>query len=69
MSTTAIALAGMEFLFQLIERTHAASLIFKQAHDEGRQASSAELQSLRAHLDASLTELDQAIERAKTEGR
>lgn len=61
--------AGIELILNMLDRTAAAGSILRQAHAEGRQASSAELAQVRAEGDALMSDLDAAIERAKTEGR
>lgn len=69
MSTTAAVFTGIELLIQLIDRAAAASAIIKKARAEGRDVTSAELQALRAEGDQALTDLDAAIQLAKSEGR
>lgn len=68
MSTTT-ALAAVDLLIQLIERTSAAAALIRQARAEGREVSSAELAGIKAQGDALMADLDAAIERAKAEGR
>lgn len=67
--SSAAVFTGIELLIQLIDRAAAASNIIKQARAEGRDVTSAELATLRAEGDAALAALDEAIARAKSEGR
>lgn len=64
-----VAVTAIDLLLQFIDRTSAAAAIVKQAHAEGRQPTGAELAELRGSLDAHLSDLDAAIERARAEGR
>lgn len=63
------AFAGLELLIQLIDRLSAASALVKNARAQGRDVTSAELATLREQGDALLAGLDDAIARAKAEGR
>jgi hypothetical protein len=67
--SSAAVFTGIELLIQLIDRAAAASSIIKTARAEGRDVTSAELAQLRAEGDASMAALDDAIARAKSEGR
>lgn len=62
-------LAGTDLLLQLIDRLGSASSVLRQAHSQGRGVNAEELSQMRAQLDESLQDLDDAIARAKQEGR
>lgn len=62
-------LAGIDLLLQLADRFSAVSAVIKQARAEGRDVSSDELAQGRAELDAATSALDEAIAKAKAEGR
>lgn len=68
MSASAV-LTGLDLLIQLIDRTSAASAVIKQARAEGRDVSAADLESIRAQFGEHIEALDDAIARAKAEGR
>lgn len=65
----AIALTGLDLVIQLIDRVSAAAALVKQAHAEGRELTSAELDTLRVKFDQHLSALDTEIARAVSEGR
>lgn len=68
MSASAV-LTGLDLLIQLIDRTSAASAVIKQARTEGRDVTAADLQAIRAQFGEHIAALDEAIARAKAEGR
>lgn len=68
MSASAV-LTGLDLLIQLIDRTSAASAVIKQARAEGRDVSASDLESIRAQFGEHIQALDDAIARAKAEGR